>query len=254
MKIGLISGTAPPNLIINSETVKVETIYGPIEIEIAQYHGHEIYFVPRHGPKSNVPPHKVNYHGNIQALSDCHLDYIISVGTVGSLNLNMKIGDIVIPHDFIDVTKNRNYSYFDEQRVHIDVSNPFCPSLRKMFIAQSTKTTSLTIHDKGVYLVTEGPRLETPAEIKMYSPYADIVGMTLIPEITLAREKGLCYVSLCLVCNMAAGLQKELPANEIIDIYHQKATDITGLIKTFITNYRIDEECCCKANLSKADL
>jgi len=241
MKIGLISGRAPPNLIINSENVTVDTAYGPIEIEIAQCNGHEIYFVARHGPEANIPPHKVNYHGNIQALSDCHTDYVISVGTVGSLDPHMKTGDIVIPHDFIDITKNRKYSYFDKQRVHVDLSNPFCPTLRKILSTQSKKSKSLTIHDKGVYLVTEGPRLETPAEIKMYSPFADIVGMTLVPEVTLAHEKGLCYVSICLVCNMAAGLQKELPANEITDVYHQKAPDITELIKTFITSYKTDE-------------
>jgi 5'-methylthioadenosine phosphorylase len=254
MNIGLISGRAPPNLIINSETVTVETAYGPIEMEIARCNGHEIYFVARHGPEANIPPHKVNYHGNIQALSDCQIEYLISVGTVGSLNQQMKTGDIVIPHDFIDITKNRNYSFFDKQRVHMDLSNPFCPTLRNLLITQSKKTKSLTIHDKGIYLVTEGPRLETPAEIKMYSSFADIVGMTLVPEVTLTHEKGLCYVSICLVCNMAAGIQKKLPANEITDVYHQKASVITELIKTFITNYKTDDVCCCKADLSKADL
>lgn len=255
MKIGLISGRVPPNLISNSEDVTIETDYGSVEVKIAEVAGHEVCFVGRHGPKRNLPPHKVNYRGNIQALSASHVDYIISVGTVGSLNKTMKPGHLVIPHDFIDVTKHRSYSFYDDKRVHVDMSNPFCTTLRDEFIAQSKKIKSLSVHDHGVYLVTEGPRLETPAEITMYTSYADVVGMTLTPEVILAREKGVCYASLCVVCNMAAGLQKGLPASEIVQIYDTIAPMISTLIRDVIIAYDPEEGACeCQADLAQASL
>ena len=254
MKIGLISGRAPPNLINNSEDVTVETVYGSVEVKIAEVAGHEVFFVGRHGSKGNLPPHKVNYRGNIQALSVSHVNYIISVGTVGSLNKNMKPGHMVIPHDFIDITKNRNYSFYDDKRVHVDMSNPFCTALRDMLIAQSKKIKSVSVHDDGVYLVTEGPRLETPAEIALYKSYADVVGMTLAPEVILAREKGVCYASLCVVCNMAAGFQKGLPASEIAQVYDKIAPMISTLIRDVLIEYDSEEVCGCQADLAQASL
>jgi 5'-methylthioadenosine phosphorylase len=134
------------------------------------------------------------------------------------------------------------------------MSHPFCNGLRNAAITQAKKNRDITLHEHGIYLVTEGPRLETPAEICMYQSYADVVGMTLVPEVILARENGICYVSLCLVCNMAAGLQSGLPASEIAQIFTQKATILSDLLKNIISTYRPTGTCICKTDFSTASL
>lgn len=254
MKIGVISGSEPPHLMNDSEKVSVDTVFGSVQIKISDIKGNQVFYINRHGDTANLPPHKVKYKANIQALTASHVDYIISIGTVGSLNKKMRPGHFVIPQDFIDITKRREYTFHDDKRVHIDMSHPFCNGLRNVVITQMKKNRDITLHEQGIYLVTEGPRLETPAEIRMYQSYADVVGMTLVPEVILARENGICYVSLCLVCNMAAGLQSGLPASEITQIFNQKATIISDLLKNIISTYRSTGSCICKTDFSTASL
>ena len=105
-----------------------------------------------------------------------------------------------------------------------------------------------------MYLATEGPRLETAAEITLYSQVADIVGMTLVPEVILAREKGMCFASLCLICNMAAGLQERLPADEIASIYKEKEPAISRILQQTILSFDQKKPCDCPSDVSKASL
>jgi 5'-methylthioadenosine phosphorylase len=174
---------------------------------------------------------------------------------VGSLKKNIKPGDFVIPHDFIDYTKTRIYTFFDDKRVHVDMTDPYCTPLRNILINTAKKTVSAKIFDKGVYIATEGPRLETAAEIGFFSKFADVVGMTGVPEVVLARERGICYASLCVVCNMAAGLQSKLTADEIKTLYKEKEPVISKILKFAIES--LDDKkrnCNCKDILSKASL
>jgi 5'-methylthioadenosine phosphorylase len=255
MKIGIVSGHRMQNLIQNQEKIKIETPYGDVTVETAGLHNNEIFFINRHGENSNIPPHKINYLANIQALAACHVDCIFAIGSVGSLKKNIKPGDFVVPHDFIDFTKSRLYTFFDDKRVHVDMTEPYCMPLRNILINAAKKTVSSKIFDKGVYLATEGSRLETAAEIGVFSKFADVVGMTGVPEVVLARERGICYASLCLVCNMATGLQSELTANEISALYNEKELVISKILKFAIES--LDDKkrnCSCKDVLSKASL
>jgi len=255
MKIGVIHGHKIPNFAKKTEKIEVETPYGEVNIELANLHDHEIFLLNRHGEKSNLSPHKINYLGNIWALSACHVDCILAVGVVGSLKKNIKPGDFVIPHDFVDLTKSRTYTFFDDKRVHVDMTDPYCPSLRNILIKACKKQgASVKLHDTGVYLATEGPRLETPAEIKLFSQYTDIVGMTAVPEVILAREKGICYASLCVVCNMAAGMQSKLTADEISVLYKKKEPFVSKILKKTIELLDEKTGCGCKKILSKASL
>ena len=170
------------------------------------------------------------------------------------MNKDLQPGDFVIPHDFIDFTKSRPLTFFEDRRIHVDMTNPFCPSLRRLFIRSCKNICDNAIHEKGVYLTTEGPRLETTSEIKMFLNFADIVGMTLVPEIVLAREKGICYASICVVCNMATGLQNKLTANEILEIYNEKEPLILKIIQSTIESIKNKQDCNCKHDLIKATL
>ena len=254
MKIGLISGHRIPNLIANPEKITIETSFGNIPVEVSKTGDHELFFICRHGEKSNLPPHKVNYLGNMQAFSSCHVECILAAGTVGSMNKDIKPGDFVIPNDFIDFTKSRQQTFFEDKRVHVDMTNPFCPSLRDSLITSCKKIKDVNFHEKGVYLTTEGPRLETISEIKLFSNFADIVSMTAVPEVVLAREKGICYASICVVCNMAAGLQNRLTADEISTMYKQKEPVISKILQLTIPSVDEKRDCSCKSDLFKATL
>jgi 5'-methylthioadenosine phosphorylase len=254
MKIGLISGHEMPDLVENPEKITVETPYGPVPVLVAMRGNHEIFFINRHGKHANLPPHAIAYRANIHVFSSSHVDCIFSMGTVGSLTTSIQPGDIVLPHDFIDMTKSRPVSFFDDARVHVDMSTPFCPALRELMITTSKKHKQMNVHEKGVYLTTEGPRLETKAEINLFAPHADVVGMTLVPEVVLAREKGICYASLCLVCNMAAGLQRVLSAEDISANIKQQRPLVISLLTSCIDTIDQKKQCSCQQDLTKATL
>lgn len=254
MKIGIIGGHRIPNLIKNSESILVETSYGNVDIEVSFYKDHTLFFLNRHGKDADIPPHNINYLANIQALAASHVECIFSVGTVGSLKPTIQPGDFIIPHDFIDFTKSRVYTFFEKKRVHVDMTDPYCPIIRKELIAANKDNKKTYLHKNGVYLATEGPRLETAAEITLFSKYADIVGMTAVPEIVLAREKGICYASLCVVCNMAAGLQNRLTTDEITTIYKKKEPLISELLRKSLATLPSKSTCHCKDIVVKATL
>lgn len=254
MKIGIISGHILDDIVSNPEEIIVETAFGNIPIKVSKIKNHDIIFINRHGKKSNIPPHKVNYHANIQAFDSSHVDCILSVGTVGSMKKNIYPGDFVVPHDFIDFTKSRSQTYFNDRRIHIDMTNPYCTSLRDLLIKNCKKFDDIKLHKRGVYLTTEGPRLETVSEINLFLKFADIVGMTSAPEVILAREKGICYASLCIVCNMAAGLQEKLDADEISQIYSKKKSIISKILLLTINSINEKGKCECNRDLAKAML
>jgi len=254
MKIGIISGQRIANLIKNQEEIIVETNYGDILVEVSKTKKHTLFFINRHGTKSDAPPHRVNYLGNIQAFASSHIDCILSVGAVGSMKKNIQPADFVVPHDFIDFTKSRQQTFFNDKRVHVDMTDPYCPSLRDSLINNSKQIRGINLHENGIYLTTEGPRLETVSEIAFFSKFADIVGMTGTPEVVLAREMGICYASLCLVCNMAAGLQKKLNVDEISSIYSEKKSIISKILVKTVDSINNKRNCNCKRDLSKATL
>lgn len=170
--------------------------------------GNEVYFLPRHGAGHTIPPHKVNYRANIWALKNAGVEKVISINAVGGIRGDMQSSFLVIPDQIIDYTTSRINTFFEEglkQVVHIDFSEPFCEELRQSIINAATSN-SITVINEGTYASTQGPRLETAAEInRLERDGCDLVGMTCMPEAALAREKELCYASISVVANLAAG-------------------------------------------------
>jgi 5'-methylthioadenosine phosphorylase len=247
MRIGIISGY--DMFTDNAKEIEVETPYGSIKQRYSKRGSREVFFVNRH--LTNRPPHLTNYRAIVHSLKASGVECIISISTVGSINPSMKTGDFVVPHDFIDFTKSRNYTFYDDKRVHIDMTSPFCPSIRETLIKVCR---GQGCHERGVYLATEGPRLETPAEIRMFSNFADVVGMTLVPEAVLAREREMCYAAICLVCNRAAGLQRALSANEIIEVVGQKKRALEKVLREVIKDIKEKRDCRCRNALERAML
>ena len=179
---------------------------GPLTFGVLN--GKEIVFLPRHGNPHVIPPHRINYRANIWALKENGIKNIISVNAVGGITKEMHPGRLVIPEQIIDYTSSRKHTYFVEninEVIHIDFTYPYSEKLRKHLIEAGRKT-KLKIHAGGTYGATQGPRLETAAEIgRMEKDGCDLVGMTGMPEVALARELELDYASISVVVNWAAG-------------------------------------------------
>ncbi|MGA0449432.1 MAG: S-methyl-5'-thioinosine phosphorylase [Methylophilaceae bacterium] len=210
--LAIIGGSGLGNIegleIIRREIVR--TPYGqPSEpLIFGNLGGKEVIFLARHGANHTLAPHNINYRANIWALQSVGVKSIISIASVGSIEKSIKVGDFVIPHQIIDYTYGRNNTFFDglENPVkHIDFTYPYDMSLREIII-QSVQKLKYNFVSEGVYAATQGPRLETAAEIDRYEKDgATIVGMTAMPEAALARELNLSYVAICPVANHAAG-------------------------------------------------
>ena len=210
--LAIIGGSGLGNIegleIIRREIVR--TPYGqPSEpLIFGNLGGKEVIFLARHGANHTLAPHNINYRANIWALQSVGVKSIISIASVGSIENSIKVGDFVIPHQIIDYTYGRNNTFFDglENPVkHIDFTYPYDMNLREIII-QSVQKLKYNFVSEGVYAATQGPRLETAAEIDRYEKDgATIVGMTAMPEAALARELNLSYVAICPVANHAAG-------------------------------------------------
>jgi 5'-methylthioinosine phosphorylase len=198
----------------NVERRTVDTPYGPAsgDIMIGDFAGKRIAFLARHGESHTLPPHRVNYRANVWALHKQGARRVVGVNAVGGIRGDMGPRVIVVPDQLIDYTHGRYTSYCDVEGAevrHIDFSEPYTGSLRRQLLTAARKA-GVDVLDGGCYGVTQGPRLETRAEIaRLRRDGCDLVGMTGMPEAVLARELGLEYACLALVANYAAGCGDE---------------------------------------------
>lgn len=254
VEFAIIGGTGFERLFKNAEPLLVGTPFGIAPaISIGEIDGKTVAFLPRHGPDHSIPPHKINYRANIYSLHKIGVKRISATNAVGAINPDFKPGDMVIPHDFIDFTKLRCTTFYNEAPVtHIDVSQPYCPEIRRLLIETAEKL-GLAVWDKAVLVSTEGPRYETPAEIEVFRRLGcDIVGMTGLPEAVLARELEICYASVCYVSNMAAGRQERLIAQEVSEVSKRVSPKLEQLLIETIKRLPYERNCPCAHALKDA--
>lgn len=193
-----------------------------------------VIFLARHGEAHKIPPHRINYRANISSLKQRGVTAIFAINVVGGINGEMCPGDVVIPDQIIDYTWGREHTYSESDKAplqHIDFTEPYDQALRAILL-QAAISTGLTVHAEGVYGATQGPRLESAAEIsRMANDGCDIVGMTGMPEAALARELAIPYACLALVVNMAAGLgSQQITMDEIEAVMAQQIPAIRRLL------------------------
>ncbi len=222
--VGIIGGSGLTNLknlkITRREVVR--TPYGEPSAPMVygQLGGREVVFLPRHGPGHTIPPHEVNYRANIWALKETGVTRVIAVNAVGGISRDyLKPGTLVFPDQIIDYTYGRAHTFFGselKQVTHIDFSYPYCEELRRMLV-EAARQAKLEAAESGTYAATQGPRFESAAEIaRIERDGGDVVGMTGMPEAGLAKELELCYASVAVVVNPAAGkVKKEISLKEI---------------------------------------
>lgn len=201
-KIAIIGGTG----VYNADTFEIEsteypdTPYGKPsdEIQIGKLNGVKIAFLYRHAKDHHLSPTNIPYRANMWALKKMGVEMIVSTCAVGSLKEEFAPGDLVIVDDFIDFTRFRNLTFIDDAAIHIALPHPFCAHMSDVF-ADTAKELGIRNHTGGTYVCIEGPRFSTKAESKLFRNFADIIGMTLVPECQLAKELGMCYCSLATI-------------------------------------------------------
>jgi len=198
---------------------------------------HEVLFLARHGYGHTIPPHEVNYRANLWALKQAGADEVVSVASVGGIRNDIWPGTILLPHQVIDYTWGRSSTYFEGPGTpvhHIDFTEPYSRQMRARLI-RAAASVGERIIDGGVYAATQGPRLESAAEInRLERDGADIVGMTGMPEASLARELALEYAAIAVVANYAAGRgdsERAVPLDKIEAILDEAMGRVRRIIE-----------------------
>ncbi len=221
--IAVVGGTniLSVKVLENVREVDVETPFGVAELEVGEVNGSEIILLRRHGRKNNTPPHRINHAANFYALKEFGVKYAIGMGSVGCLKAEVQLPAIAIPHDYIDFFSSA--TVVENELVH--VTPGFDERLRQMLIEEARKVcreNGYNLLERAVYFQSRGPRLETKAEVKVISQWADCVGMTAGSEATVAKELGISYACVCTMDNYANGIE-EVDYRTIVERARQSA-------------------------------
>ncbi|MBN2499604.1 MAG: S-methyl-5'-thioinosine phosphorylase [Anaerolineales bacterium] len=245
MPYAIIGGTGFSRIVENQfKPELVRTPYGQAKIYLGQLDGAEFVFLPRHGVDHTIPPHKINYRANIRALKSLGVERIMATFAVGSLHRGIPPKAVVALDQFIDFTNGRESTFFDGGKsglAHTEVNFPYCPGLQTAVVV-AAKARGLEIMPKGTYVCTNGPRFETPAEVRMYAQLGgDVVGMTGVPEAPLARELEMHYGAVAYSINWGAGLEEKI--NVVADLEGIKQTVFESFVVALQTATTDDCEC-----------
>jgi 5'-methylthioinosine phosphorylase len=212
-----------------------ETPYGPTSAPVlfGRLGALELMFLPRHGAGHSIPPHRVNYRANLFALKTLGAERVVGLAAVGGIGSAYGPGVVAVPDQLIDYTFDRKHTYYDGDNgevVHIDFTNPYCEGLRQSLL-EAARAAGIDCVAGGTYGATQGPRLETAAEVRrLERDGCDLVGMTGMPEAALARELGLCYACCAFVVNWAAGKAEGEIRMEEIDANLRSGAETVGRV------------------------
>ena len=232
------------------KSIKVNTPYGPPSdlIDICDIGGVKVAFLPRHGKKHTIPPHKINYRANLWAMKELGVSRIISPCAVGSLQSNIAPGDFVVTDQFIDRTCSRGDTFSDGPDVmHISAANPYCPELRELAI-KAIQAEGATAHKEGTIVVINGPRFSSKAESKWFTQMGwHTVNMTQYPEVVLAQELGICIVNIAQVTDYDAGLVGDVPevsAQEVMKTFQKSVGTLQKILLRLVKDIPAERNNC----------
>lgn len=239
------------------EVGTIRTPYGEVTYETAGFDSTEVIFLARHGKTHALSPGRINYRANIHALYQLGIKRIFATSVSGSLNIKWPPGTLVILDQFINFTCGREDSFYplNEKVAHVDVTNPYCPTLQRQFI-ESAERLQIGIHPRATYACTNGPRFESGAEIEMIRRLGgELVGQTNYPECVLARELSICYASIGVVSNFAAGIEfSALTAKEVSENIVNCREKIEKIFLDTIIHNPTAVDCSCQHSLDQAFL
>jgi 5'-methylthioadenosine phosphorylase len=251
VKIGIIGGSGldDPKLMKDAKEKKVKTPYGSPSspLTIGKINGIDVVILARHGKDHSIYPTGVNFRANIYALKKEGCTHILATTAVGSLREEIRPGDLVFVDQFIDFTKHRPLTFHDEKVIHTPMSEPFCKDIRALLIS-SAKELKLRHHPKGTVITIEGPRFSTKAESHMFRAWgADVINMSTVPEVILAREAGICYQTIAMSTDYDCWKEGEEPVtwDMILSIMSKNADNVKKLILKTIPKIK-NIKCGCK--------
>jgi len=258
-KIGVIGGTGLYDIegLTDIEEVDINTPFGkPSDvITIGKLEGVGVAFLPRHGKGHRISPAEIPVRANIYALKSLGVEQIIAVHSVGSFKEELKPGDMVIPDQLIDRTRNRVSSFFGEGIVaHIPFAEPFCPVLNRI-LYETAREVGASAHPGGTYMTMEGLAFSTRAESRLYRSWgADVIGMTALPEAKLAREAEICYATIACVSDYDSWHEEREPVTVevILDILHKNIDIARRIVRLAIARIPEKRDCDCAAALKGA--
>ncbi len=244
VKIGIIGGSGldNPDILQEVKDIEVETSFGKptSPLKLGKIHGKDVVLIARHGREHTIPPTQVNFRANIQALKDQGCTHILATTACGSLREEIGRGDFVILDQFIDFTRLRKVSFFDEfppgDAKHTAMAYPYSEQLRNILI-ETAKELNLKYHEKGTVLTIEGPRFSTRAESEMFRIWgADVINMSIAPETILANEAGIPYAAVAMSTDYDCWKEDEAPVTweEILEIFGKNVNNVIALLTNVI--------------------
>ena len=244
VKIGIIGGSGldNPDILKDAKEINVDTTYGKPSspLKIGKIHDIEVVLIARHGREHTIPPTQVNYRANIQALKDQGCSHILATTACGSLRDKIERGDLVILDQFIDFTRLRKISFFEEftpgDMKHTPMADPYSEELRKILI-ETAKELDLKHHEKGTVVTIEGPRFSTRAESNMFRIWgADVINMSIAPETILANEANIPYAAIAMSTDYDCWKEDEAPVTweEILEIFGKNVNNVVALLTNVI--------------------
>ena len=259
MKIGIIggSGLEDPKILKDAKEIDVKTPYGKPSspLTTGKIGSVEVVILSRHGRRHEIMPTNVPNQANIHALKEQGCTHILASSAAGSLREDIKPGHFVFVDQFIDRTTKRKSTFYEKDHVcHIPMAEPFCPNLRKL-LAESAKELRMPYHEKGTVVTIEGPRFSTKAESNLFRSWkADVINMSTVPEVVLARESGLCYAAVVMSTDYDVWHSAEENVNieMVIKTFKKNAENVIKLFLKTMPKIKDNPGCRCRRDINTA--
>lgn len=236
------------------ETRQIFTPYGGVQVEIGDFRGQTVALIPRHGKQHTIAPDQVNFRANIFGLKELGVERILATSVCGSIVRDWPPGSLVLIDQFINLSSGRKDTFYplDGKLVHVDVTDPYCSTIHDGLV-QAASRLEIKLYRGATYACWNGPRFETRAEIEMTRRLGgQLVGQTNYPECVLAREMAICYATLGVVSNLAAGMQERVTVAEVMDNLKALGGKIAELFCEYLALYPEPLDCSCRHALDGA--
>lgn len=254
MKYAIIGGTGvySAGSSASVKPLEMKNVYGTALLDIVEADGLKIAFLARHGANHSVPPHRINYRANIQALKDLGVEYCFATCAVGSCNEAFAPGEMVVLKDYLEFTKGRESTFCDgtgTEVFHTGMHDPYCQMLREELYRAAAKK-NVSFSGDAVYVTAEGPRFETAAEIRFFQSLGgDVVGMTNYPEVALAKEAGLHYAAVGIITNWCTRIGGAIELHDIQGAMDKNKKTLIALFQSVFKNISSEDRCSCKQSV-----
>ncbi len=255
---GFITGTGFYTLpgATDARPQKVDTSFGSVYVELVSLGDQEVVFIPRHGKQHTISPREINYRGNLWAMKELGVERILATSVSGSLVPAWGPGTLVLVDQFLNFTDGRAETFYPMhgKLAHVDVTDPYCRTLQEQ-LAASARKLQMRLERGATYVCMNGPRFETRAEVEMVRRLGGhLLGQTNYPECVLARELAICYATVGVVSNFAAGMQLTVTATEVIENIRKCGDTVGALFAALVRDHPEHGDCTCRHALDHAEL